>query len=107
MNTINTIYKKLFKTELASQKLELSLIDDIKKNVQKYEPIFAKANSDILSALQGFKDSLNILEQSEQLAIKGENQVKDLGIEDKFFTNALNSIKEQKTRVNNILKKIS
>jgi hypothetical protein len=108
MTTEKLVLSKLFtKIELGNHKVDLGLADDVKKNAQKFEPIFAKANSDIMSAVQGFKESLNTLEQAEQLAIKGEAQLKDLGIDDKFFTNALSSIKEQKARVTNILKRIT
>ncbi len=95
-----SVFSKLFaKTELASHKVELALVDDVKKLALKYEPIFAKANSDYLSALQGFKEALSVLEQAEEIAKKGQQQVKDLGLNDNFFSNVLTQLADQKKRV--------
>ena len=109
MSELKTVFNKLWKSnsiELASHKIDLALIDDIKKISSKYEPIFAKANSDYMSALQGFKDALSILEQTETLAEKGQAQVKDLGLNDDFFSKVLADLKERKSRVQNGINKL-
>lgn len=100
------VKKVLGKFEFESHKVELSLVDDVKKLASKYEPIFAKANSDYLSALQGFKESLSVLEQAEEIAKKGQQQVKDLGLNDNFFTNVLTQLADQKKRVLNGINKL-
>ena len=93
------VKKILGKFELGSHKVDLSLVDDVKKLALKYEPIFAKANSDYLSALQGFKEALSVLEQAEEIAKKGQQQVKDLGLNDNFFSSILTQLADQKKRV--------
>ena len=106
MSTLKQIGNKLFKEDLSSHKLDLSLTDDIKKTAQKYEPIFAKANSDYMRALEGFKESLSILEQTESLANKGQAQVNELGLKDDFFKNVLNQLSDQKKRVQTAINKL-
>jgi formylmethanofuran dehydrogenase subunit A len=92
--------------KLDSQLVELGLVDDLKNNVKKFEPLFAKANSDYMRTLEGFKQALKVLEDSEVIALKGQAQVKELGLNDNFFNNALSGIKDQKTRVNSAINKL-
>jgi len=99
MSEQKVVFSKLFKEGLSSKKIDLSLTDDIKKTAAKYQPIFAKANSDYMSALQGFKDALSVLEQTEDLAKKGQAQVKELGLNDDFFSKVLEDLSQQKNRV--------
>lgn len=94
------------RVELESHEVELGLVDDLKANAKKFEPLFAKANADYIRTLEGFKQALSVLDDSEVIAIKGQTQVKELGLADKFFSDAIMSIKEQKAKVNSAINKL-
>jgi hypothetical protein len=109
MNTRKTVYNKLFKeeTQLAKHEVDLSLVDDIKAVSKKYMPLWAKANSDYASAIVNLKAALEVVNQAEQLIIKGQVQVKELGLTDTFFTSQMDSIKEEKNKVTSLLNKLN
>lgn len=74
MSELKTVYNKLFKTELASQKVELALTDDLKKNNAEL-----KKNIEELSiAKQGY-----ILQYSicEELINKFKATADELGLD--------------------------
>jgi hypothetical protein len=108
MNTLKTVFGKLFKeeTQLASHEVELALVDDVKAASKKYMPLWAKANSDYASAIVNLRAALDVVNQAEQLIIKGQTQVKELGLSDTFFTSQLAAIKEEKTKVTSLLNKL-
>ena len=108
MNTLKTIYDKLGdKTELAKHEVDLSLVDDIKATSKKYMPLWAKANSDYASAIVNLKAALEVVNQAEQLIMKGQVQVKELGLTDTFFTSQMDAIKEEKNKVTSLLNKLN
>lgn len=88
MNTLKNVGKKLFKTELATQKVELSLVDDINKikiEANKSEDYAISEISKSLSSLEnGFKlldkailNSKEVLSQIDKAKVIS----KDLGVE--------------------------
>jgi len=82
MSELKTVYSKLFKTELASQKVELAAIDDIEKIL---DGALAKQRSLIA---QGLKISEGLLaltadyQKALSMSIDSANKAKDLGIAD-------------------------
>ena len=108
MNTLKTVFGKLFKeeTQLTAHEVELALVDDVKAASKKYMPLWAKANSDYASAIVNLRAALDIVNKAEQLIIKGQTQVKELGLSDTFFTSQLAAIKEEKTKVTSLLNKL-
>ncbi len=109
MNTLKTVFGKLFKeeTQLASHEVDLALVDNIKEATKKYMPLWSKANSDYNSAIVNLKAALDVVNQVEQLVIKGQAQVKELGLTDTFFTSQMASIKEEKSKVTSLLNKLN
>jgi hypothetical protein len=109
---INNILKKIEKAnevqkvELEKHEVELALVDDVKAASKKYMPLWAKANSDYASAIVNLRAALDVVNQAEQLIIKGQTQVKELGLSDTFFTSQLAAIKEEKTKVTSLLNKL-
>jgi len=101
------ILKDVYKVELSSMDVELSLIDDIKAVSKKYMPLWAKANSDYASAIVNLKAALEVVTQAEQLIMKGQVQVKELGLTDTFFTTQMTAIKEEKSKVTSLLNKLN
>lgn len=60
MNTLKTVYNKLFseKTELAKHEVELSVVDDLKKMVSMSDNQL-KTNKNLQSVLFGMVDNIN------------------------------------------------
>jgi hypothetical protein len=69
MSELKTVYNKLFKTELASQKVELALIDDIVKYRGQIADEYVRAQGLISNALQVVEPILknNILKAEDNL----------------------------------------
>jgi len=101
------ILKDVYKVELSSMDVELSLIDDIKAVSKKYMPLWAKANSDYASAIVNLKAALEVVTQAEQLIMKGQVQVKELGLTDTFFTTQMTAMQEEKSKVTSLLNKLN
>tara|TARA_R110002126_G_scaffold39624_1_gene117431 strand:- start:40 stop:369 length:330 start_codon:yes stop_codon:yes gene_type:complete len=108
MNTLQNVYDRLSdKTELAKHEVELSLVTDLKETSAKYMPLWLKGNSDYNSAIVNLKAALDIVNKAEQLIIKGQTQVKELGLTDTFFTTQMTAIKDEKTKVTSLLNKLT
>jgi hypothetical protein len=101
------ILKDVYKVELSSMNVELALIDDIKAVSKKYMPLWAKANSDYASAIVNLKAALEVVTQAEQLIMKGQVQVKELGLTDTFFTTQMTAMQEEKSKVTSLLNKLN
>ena len=96
MNTLKTVFGKLFKeeTQLASHKIELALVDDIKKYTTELNKLFTEASNteDKLDALikQLFpllnsadtlvKKIKDIQDKSSSAQIKFVQAIKELGL---------------------------
>ena len=83
IKTKNTIYKKLFtedKVELASHKIELGLIDDLKKlliRMKSVEGALAKSTQKSINSLQAFSKVQGNLKDSYQMAQLDKEDAKD------------------------------
>ena len=93
-NELNNITNKLFKTDLATQKVELALADDIKKGISDYKSLDdatksakAKARAGLDSYLSSvgaaYQNAKNTLDMINTLEAKS----KELGLGDTPFTN--------------------
>jgi len=111
---MNNILKMISKMEsnanevkLGKHEVNLALVDEIKAVSKKYMPLWAKANSDYASAIVNLKAALEVVNQAEQLIMKGQVQVKELGLTDTFFTSQMDAIKEEKNKVTSLLNRLN
>ena len=85
MNTQKKVFNKLFKeekTELAAQKVELALIDDVEKGL---DSVISRKNRIVNQIIKLSSDLLDLTADCQQvlsMAKKGENSAKELGVED-------------------------
>jgi phage-related protein len=110
MNTKKIVFEKLFqkKTELASHKIDLSLMEDVERQLDK-------ANSkrrNLVKMAKKISDDLNNLQsdyaQAIQIAAKGEQAAKEIGSEEarKFFGNRGDEAKDFSKAVGSAANKI-
>jgi hypothetical protein len=90
MNTLKTVYGKLFKeeTKLASHEVELAITDDIKKIMQTAVNNKNSYSSEALRAVDQIKKAKNIglewrdnLQKAQQKIIELTNSAKALGLD--------------------------
>ena len=74
MSTLKSVGEKLFKTELATQKVELALTDDLKKNNAELK----KYIDELTLALQGYKLQYAVC---EELVDKFKKTANELGLD--------------------------
>ena len=85
MKTQREVFNKLFKedkTELATQKVELGIFDDIEKLKNKALSASKRAEKSVLSALSDFADSTSALEQAIKITEDGKQKAKELGADE-------------------------
>ena len=85
MKTQRKVFNKLFKedkTELATQKVELGIFDDIEKLKNKALSASKRAEKSVLSALSDFADSTSALEQAIKVTEDGKQKAKELGADE-------------------------
>jgi len=85
MKTQREVFNKLFKedkTELATQKVELGIFDDIEKLKNKALSASKRAEKSVLSALSDFADSTSALEQAIKVTEDGKQKAKELGADE-------------------------
>lgn len=111
MKTQREVFNKLFKedkTELSTQKIELSLMDDVDKALDKanakrrnLEKIAKKVSSDFNELQSEYAVAL-------QIAKKGEEAAKEIGADDlrKFFGNRGDEAKDYQSEVGKAANKI-
>ena len=93
MTTEKLVFEKLFKKEeLASQKVELALTDDIKSEIQKYKGLkdnVDKAKNKAQSGLIAYADNVRVAYQNAKNAVDMignlETKAKELGLGDTGF----------------------
>ena len=87
MSTLKSVGNKLFKTELASHKVDLALVDDINSSLDKaYASI--DVDSIVLNAISKLEKSIPFLKETIKMSDEAVQKVKDLGIgggADKLF----------------------
>jgi exo-beta-1,3-glucanase (GH17 family) len=82
MQTEKLVFNKLFgKTELASEKVELGVIDDIVKEKEKYSKSVQAGNSKSNSVVDNAKAAISLYQQA----------IKDYGV----ILNQVNAVKKQ------------
>jgi hypothetical protein len=95
MNTLKTVFGKLFKeetTNLATHKIELSLIEDAKKAHEEVKKIYnqtywktlMRLHVEVLNTIAVVKDGLDIAGKSQGIAIQKAREIsnmsKELGV---------------------------
>jgi hypothetical protein len=96
MNTQKEVFNKLFKedkTELATQKVELGIFDDVEKLKNKALSASKQAEKKVLGALSDFADSTSALEQAIKITEQGKQKAKELGVDE--LIKRADSIKNQ------------
>ena len=82
LDLINAYLEKQNKTELAAQKVELGIFDDIEKLKNKALSASKRAEKSVLSALSDFADSTSALEQAIKITEDGKQKAKELGADE-------------------------
>jgi len=101
MNAEKKVFSRLFtedKTELATQKIELSVIDDIDKMTSKGLSDMLEASSLAQKAIKSYDSASQVYAQAENLSDKAISQAQDLG--------AKQLVKQLKSKSSNISKDI-
>ena len=109
MNTQKQVFKKLFKEDLENHKIELAIIDDLKKAIQEgnkqeanlYSD-FKAALNDVISKAGQIESKYNtLLSNINEPLFQAEKQAKELGLDFKstdFYKQAQSTIKALETR---------
>jgi hypothetical protein len=90
-----------------NQKFEFALLDDVKKTASKFEPLMAKSLSLYNQTVVSFKEAESVLNESERLIESGILKTKEIGIEDKVFSEYKEQVGKQKSKIANILKRLN
>lgn len=86
MSEQKVVFNKLFKKEeLASQKVELALIDDLKKELSSLFDGGQKRASDISSIASSLQSAKGVALQISEKADKASKMAKDLGLDSGQF----------------------
>ena len=108
MSTEKIVMNALFgKTELASVKVELALIDDLRKMANTSSKLNAENINLIDKVRSNFKESLSILSKVETEAAKGLKMALDLGVGEGLYKEFLDSVKSDISVNNKLLQKYS
>tara|TARA_R110000772_G_scaffold132769_1_gene241251 strand:+ start:408 stop:761 length:354 start_codon:yes stop_codon:yes gene_type:complete len=116
MNTQREVFNKLFKeekTELATQKIELALIQDIKKRDKFIKKTLSEMDgleADFLFTKNRIKNISNLLESDANLLDKDVSEaiskLKDLGLSSKEFsqyTKTISKAKQESKKIKSII----
>ena len=79
MNELKNVTNKLFKTELESHKVDLALVDDIKKMYAPLGGKFLSLESDLFDVKKKMLDLKQEFEQALSKIEKANQMAKDLG----------------------------
>lgn len=113
MSESKTVFNKLFKADLASQKVELATIDDLKKGIEEGKKQEANLYSDFKGALNGIISKAReieikynvLLSNINEPLFQSEKQAKELGLDFKstdYYKQAQSIIKALETRKDTI-----
>jgi hypothetical protein len=88
MSELKTVYSKLFKTELASQKVELGLVDDINKSRLENDNVENSLIDEVTKGINALDNSVKVIDKAilssknvmEQID-KAKIIAKDLGVD--------------------------
>ena len=85
MSELKTVYSKLFKTELASQKVQLALTDDFSSSFNKAndtdESIGQNLIKNLSKAEADYKQNLQLLQNTKKIGDDLIAKAKDLGVD--------------------------
>lgn len=109
MSEQKTVFNKLFKADLASQKVELATIDNLKKGIEEGKKQEANLYSDFKAALNGVISKAGQIESKYNTLLsnineplfQAEKQAKELGLDFKstdYYKQAQSVIKALETR---------
>jgi len=79
MSNLKSIGNKLFKTELANHKIDLALVDDIKKMYAPLGGKFLSLEADLFDVKKKMLDLKQEFEQASSKIEKANQMAKDLG----------------------------
>lgn len=91
MSELKTVYSKLFKTELASQKVELALVDDIDKYLQKQNSVLKSSDA----SWQEYQNYLTKADVPFKKMINSYNLLSDTVSEADSLINKINSLSKE------------
>lgn len=113
MTTEKLVNKALFgKTELASQKVELGLLDDIKSDFNFVDKDFGGLYDGFYNDIEGAKNKQSLikndlpkLEVVEKNIVQATQKLKDLGLDNQIgeLTKISDKIKKYKSDINRVL----
>lgn len=108
MNLENNIRKQLFKTELETHKVELALIDDIEKLLDKANAERRRLQKQALKIAEDFNNLQSDYSIAFTKSKQAENKAKELGAEDlrKLFGNRGDEAKDYQNEVGKAANKI-
>lgn len=85
MSELKTVYSKLFKTELASQKVELALTDDFNVLFNKANDTDESIGQSLIDSLgkaeANYKQNIQTLQNAKKVSEDLVSKAKDLGID--------------------------
>jgi len=102
------VFGKLFtKTELGTHKVDLALLDDLRKMANTSSKLNAENINLIDKVRSNFRESLSILNKVEIEAAKGLKMALDLGVGEGLYKEFLDSVKSDISVNNKLLQKYS
>jgi hypothetical protein len=107
MSNLKSVGNKLFKTELANQKVDLALIDDLRKQANSSSKLNAESITLINKAISNYKESVSILNKVQVEAEKGYKLALELGLQDSIYKEFLDNVKSDILVNNKLIQKYS
>ena len=112
MSELKRVMDTLFKTELATQKVELGLLDDIKSDFNFVDKDFGGLYDAFYNDIEGAKNKQSLikndlpkLEVVEKNIVQAIQKLKDLGLDNQIgeLTKISDKIKKYKSDINRVL----
>ena len=108
MTTEKLVMNSLFgKTELKSEKVELALIDDLRKQANSSSKLNAESITLINKAISNYKESVSILNKVQTEAERGYKIALELGLQDSIYKEFLDNVKSDISVNNKLIQKYS
>lgn len=108
MQTEKLVFSSLFKKEeLSSIKVELALIDDLRKQANSSSKLNAESIILINKAISNYKESVSILNKVQAEAERGYKMALELGLQDSIYKEFLDNVKSDISVNNKLIQKYS
>ncbi len=108
MTTEKLVMNSLFaKTELKSEKVELALIDDLRKQANSSSKLNAESITLINKAISNYKESVSILNKVQAEAERGYKIALELGLQDSIYKEFLDNVKSDISVNSKLIQKYS